>query len=140
MQTLDADITRFKKENKELRQQFELLRKTHEDLKVSLNIQTIYWANLFLSDIYNVLFSPSYNITFHPCFFLLNMCFFVTSSSVFKVYCFWKLSQSGGWRIQCFETKWIICTMKIKCDLVSITSAGIPEYLAVDLQGLQNCR
>ncbi len=36
-QALDADITRFKKENKELRQQFELIRKNHEDLKVSLH-------------------------------------------------------------------------------------------------------
>lgn len=32
---LDADITRFKKENRELRQQFELLRKNHEDLKLA---------------------------------------------------------------------------------------------------------
>ena len=34
MQTLDADITRVRKENNELRQQFELLRKSYEDLKV----------------------------------------------------------------------------------------------------------
>ena len=33
-QTLDADISRFKKENKELRQQFELIRNNHEHLKV----------------------------------------------------------------------------------------------------------
>ncbi|XP_015768318.1 PREDICTED: coiled-coil domain-containing protein 150-like [Acropora digitifera] len=32
--TLDADITRVRKENNELRQQFELLRKSYEDLKV----------------------------------------------------------------------------------------------------------
>lgn len=42
-QALDADITRFKKENRELRQQFELLRKYHEDLKVSIH-SCMQWA------------------------------------------------------------------------------------------------
>lgn len=104
-QALDADITRFKKENRELRQQFELLRKNHEDLKVSVH-SCMQWAMIIFffqkRDSCMVLFLP--NNKMFVIFFLV-VCFLHQSHVI--VLCVpvqeqaksvWRVENSMSWK------------------------------------------